>query len=338
MHNSASLIASDIDYERTGLQTGTLRLPYSHDRSAYGHVPIPVAVLNAGPDTGPTVLLTGGNHGDEYEGPIALMKLLQRLPTLSIRGRLIVIPALNFPAFANGTRTSPIDKGNLNRLFPGARNGLPTEMIAHYVETELLPRADVVIDLHAGGASFDHAPTLLAAPPVDAARRASYLQLVRAFGAPYTMVMDLLGEDRTFGAAAQRHDKLFLCGEFGGGAGCDAANLAIVEAGLQRVLRVLGVTSEAGPAPLHDTRVMAVHGPRHYVYAPRGGVFEPAFRLGDDVRDGQLAGRLFDPHAPWEAPSEIAFRSDGTVMCMRTFARVEPGDCIALLACDSHWD
>ncbi len=153
MHNSASLIASDIDYERTGLQTGTLRLPYSHDRSAYGHVPIPVAVLNAGPDTGPTVLLTGGNHGDEYEGPIALMKLMRRLPAMSIRGRLIVIPGLNFPAFANGTRTSPIDKGNLNRLFPGARNGSPTEMIAHYVETELLPRADVVIDLHAGGAS-----------------------------------------------------------------------------------------------------------------------------------------------------------------------------------------
>jgi hypothetical protein len=79
-----SLIATDVDFERTGFQTGTLRLPWSHDRSAYGHIPIPLAVLNAG--AGPTVLLTGGNHGDEYEGPVALMKLMQRLPSMKIRG------------------------------------------------------------------------------------------------------------------------------------------------------------------------------------------------------------------------------------------------------------
>ncbi len=248
MTATASLISTDVDFERKGFQTGMLRLPWSHDRSAYGHIPIPLAVLNAG-DDGPTVLLTDGNHGDEYEGPIALMKLMQRMPTLAIRGRLIVIPALNFPAFANGLRTSPIDGGNLNRLFPGARHGKPMEMIAHYVETELLPRADVVFDFHAGGASFDHAPTLLTSPPAsdNAGRRAHYLDLVRAFGAPNTMVMDLLGEDRTFAAAAERHDTLFLCGEFGGHAGCDKANLAIVESGLERVLHRLGVI-EAMPS------------------------------------------------------------------------------------------
>ena len=338
MSNLPSLIATDVDFERTGFQTGTLRLPWSHDRSAYGHIPIPLAVLNAGAGTGPTVLLTGGNHGDEYEGPVALFKLMQRMPSMSIRGRLIVIPALNFPAFANGTRTSPIDRGNLNRLFPGARNGQPTEMIAHYIETELLPRADVVIDLHAGGASFEHAPTLLASPPAQGEHRALYADLVRAFGASNTMIMNLLGEDRTFAAAAERHGKLFLCGEFGGHAGCDATNLAIVESGLQRVLHRLGVTSDAPLSSAPTARYFRVDGAHHYVYAPHAGVFEPAFALGDQVREGQLAGRLFDPHRPWQAPTEIAFRGDGTVMCLRTFARVEPGDCIALLAAETHAD
>jgi predicted deacylase len=336
MSTPASLIATDIDYERIGFQTGTLRLPWSHDRSAYGHVPIPLAVLNAG--DGPTVLLTGGNHGDEYEGPVALMKLMQRMPTLAIKGRLIVIPALNFPAFLNGSRTSPIDGGNLNRLFPGARHGKPTEMIAHYVETELLPRADVVIDLHAGGASFEHAPTLLASPPVnDAAQRARYLELVRAFGAPNTMLMDLLGEDRTFAAAAERHGKLFLCGEFGGHAGCDAANLAIVERGLQRVLQRLDVLRDEPVMPPSTTRYFRVEGAQHYVYAPHDGVFEPAFALDDHVCAGQLAGRLFDPHEPWGAPRDIVFRGDGRVMCARTFARVEAGDCIALIAAETSF-
>lgn len=170
MPSTQSLISTDIDYERPGLQNGTLRVPYSHDRSAYGHIPIPITVLKGG--DGPTVLLTGGNHGDEYEGPVALMKLIRRLPSMSIKGRLIVVPALNFPAFINGSRTSPIDRGNLNRVFPGARNGHITEMIAHYADTELFPRADVVIDLHAGGASFNHLPTVLAAPPADISRSA----------------------------------------------------------------------------------------------------------------------------------------------------------------------
>jgi predicted deacylase len=268
------------------------------------------------------------------------MKLMQRMPELAIRGRLIVIPALNMPAFLNGSRTSPIDGGNLNRLFPGARHGKPTEMIAHYIETELLPRADVIIDLHAGGASFDHAPTLLASPPSknDEARRARYLDLVRAFGAPNTMVMDLLGEDRTFAAAAERHGKLFLCGEFGGHAGCDVANLAIVEHGLQRVLQRLGVLHDERITPAPPTRYFRVEGAQHYVYAPHAGVFEAAFSLDDDVRAGQLAGRLFDPHEPWRAPREIAFRGAGRVMCARTFARVEAGDCIALIAAETSLD
>ncbi len=78
-----------------------------------------------------------------------------------------------------------------------------------------------------------------------------------------------------------------------------------------------------------------MQGAQHYVYAPHAGVFEPAFALNDDVRAGQLAGRLFDPQAPWQAPRDIAFSGNGRVMCARTFARVEAGDCIALRAAET---
>ncbi|AJG23519.1 succinylglutamate desuccinylase/aspartoacylase family protein [Cupriavidus basilensis] len=326
-----TLISTEIDYESEGFQTGVLRIPYSHDRSAYGHIPTPIAVLKQG--EGPTVLLTGGNHGDEYEGPVALMKLIQRMPSLKIQGRLIVIPALNFPAFLNSSRTSPIDRGNLNRLFPGDRNGSVTAMIAHYVDTELFPRADVVFDLHAGGASFNHIPTVLAALPSDPARRSEYLKLVNAFAAPHTMVMDLLGEDRTYGAAAERHGTLFLCGEFGGYGSCNVDGLSIVEDGLRRVLHATGLTRDDNPPPpCHDTQFIAVDGASHYLFAPRHGVFEPCFKLGQQVAAGDLAGRLFDPYAPWEPSRELHFNGAGMVVCARTFAGVEPGDCIALLA------
>lgn len=332
-----SLIQTDIDFNRLGYQYGHLRLPYSHDRSGYGYIPVPVAVCHSG--SGPTLLLTGGNHGDEYEGPIALMKLMRRLPSMAVNGRLIVIPGLNFPALLNATRTSPLDGGNLNRAFPGDRNGSLTEMIAHYVDTELFPLCDVAFDIHAGGASTNYLPTLLAAPPQDAVRRREYRRLVEAIGAPRVLIMDLLGEDRTFGAAAERHGLHFLCGEFGGHATCNVEGLGIVEAGVERLMAAMGMidfpAAELAPAA---GRLVQVDGRRHYVFAPVGGVFEPAFRLGDTVHAGQAAGWVHDPRRPEQPPCEVRFAGDGFVICTRTLAQVEPGDCLAHLAQDAQWD
>ena len=89
--------------------------------------------------TVPLQLLTGANHGDEYEGPVALQELTVTLRPADITGRVIIVPAFNYPAFRAGTRTSPIDKGNLNRAFPGRFNGTVTEKIADYFQRYLLP-------------------------------------------------------------------------------------------------------------------------------------------------------------------------------------------------------
>lgn len=334
-NNQKSLIASTVDFAQEGYQQGTLMLPYSHDRSAYGRILIPIVVLKRG--IGPTILLTGGNHGDELEGPVALMKLIQQMKSLDINGRLIVVPGLNFPAFLSGTRTSPIDHGNLNRLFPGNRSGSLTEMIAHYVDTELFPISDVILDLHAGGASFQHAPALLASLPANPGLHGDYMRLVHAFAAPTTMVMNLLGEDRTYGAAAERQGKLFLCGEFGGGASCDPENLKIVEDGLHRVLHSLGVIKESPPAADKQTRLVRVEDAGHYLFASARGIFEPCFSLGSHVLKGQLAGRLFDIEAPWKPAEELRFAKDGEVMVVRTFGHVTAGDCIAVLATPTTW-
>ena len=114
-----SPITATIDLEAPGAQHGFLRLPYSRDDSAWGSVMIPIAVIRGAP--GPTALLTGGNHGDEYEGPIALFDLARTLDPAVVTGAVIILPALNTPAFRAATRTSPIDRGNLNRSFPAAR-------------------------------------------------------------------------------------------------------------------------------------------------------------------------------------------------------------------------
>ena len=197
MSDDKSMIGASIDFDRDGLQKGTLRLPHSVHRSAYGHIAIPIAVAKNG--AGPTVLLTGGVHGDEYEGPIALARLIRELDLSKLTGRLIVVPAVNYPAFVAGTRTSPIDDINLNRTFPGKRNGTATEMIAHYVTTELLPRSDYLFDFHAGGSSLQYLPTLLAPRWQDPADKQKLEDIIEAFAPPNVVYFDsiraLSGED-----------------------------------------------------------------------------------------------------------------------------------------------
>jgi len=108
-----------IDYEKNGKQLGTLDVPLSTNRSGWATLYVDIAVIKNG--EGPTAVLFGGNHGDEYEGPTALMKLARRLTPDQITGRVIIVPALNPPAVQAGTRHSPIDGCNMNRAFPGHR-------------------------------------------------------------------------------------------------------------------------------------------------------------------------------------------------------------------------
>src|SRR5258707_9722004 len=196
-----SRIFSEVDFDRDGKQSGFLRLPHSVHRSAYGWLPIPITCVKNG--KGPTALLISGNHGDEYEGQVALMKLTRRLGAEMVAGRVIILSAANFPAVMAGQRTSPIDEGNLNRSFPGDPDGRPTAMIAHFIETVLLPMADFVVDLHSGGSSLTYIPSALVRNSSDPKRRARSIELVTAFGAPISLLLDNpQGEDRTLTGAS----------------------------------------------------------------------------------------------------------------------------------------
>jgi predicted deacylase len=333
----SSLVTASIDLGNDGLHFGHLSVPYSHDGSAYGHIRIPLVVAQRG--AGPTALLTGGVHGDEYEGPLALARLMHALPIAHLHGRIIAIPALNYPAFLAGTRTSPIDRLNLNRRFPGDRNGMPTDMIAHYVETVLMPLADYCFDFHSGGASLSYLPALIVDRPRDEAQHAITERLVEAFRPPRVLFMDMLGEDRLIGAAASRHGVHFVTGEFGGAAGVSADGIELVASGVAAMLEAVGIldsaVAQAARRMCAPSRRMSVNGPEHYLFAPCAGLFEPRFALGDDISAGALAGYIHDPEALWEPPQEIHFAGNGTVVCLRTHARVVPGDCLAHLASDA---
>ena len=320
-------------FSTSGKRTGFIRAPHSVHRSAYGFIPIPVAVIAHG--EGPTVLLMAGNHGDEYEGQVALGKLIRTLEPGQVRGRLIVLPSANFPAAIAGSRTSPIDNGNLNRSFPGNPDGSITEQIAWFIEETILPRVQVLIDLHSGGSSLTYVPSALARRNADPAVMAETIALLRAFGAPITYLANAAqGADQTSSAAAARKGVRHIGTELAGGGQVTPAALRACEGGLRRVLHRLGVLTEAPAEPAPPTRLLEVLGADYYVYAPEDGLFEPLVELGDTVQAGQPAARIHDQATPWREPALASFEHAGLVICKRVPGLTRRGDCLFHLGTD----
>lgn len=327
-----SRISCDIDLDADGKHFGFLRLPHSVHRSAYGWLPFPLASIRNG--RGPTVYLQGGSHGDEYEGQVALCKLMQELEPADIHGRVIILPAANAPAAREGLRNSPIDGASLNRAFPGNPDGTPTEMIAHYIESVFLDLADYVIDIHSGGASMMMASFAeikdTGIEEQDALSRA----LLSAFGCSIGCITDQI-DDRTTAAAAVRAGCLFLGTELGGGATVTPRALAIAEDGIRRVLKHASVLREdypiSAPGPM---RLMSVGGSEFYVHATDDGVFEPYVDLLSEVTAGEAAGAIHFPETPWREPMLVSFEIDGAVLMKRLPGRCQRGDCLFHVACD----
>lgn len=323
-----SPITATVDYQRDGVQHGFLKLPHSHDESAWGSLMIPITVVGRG--DGPTALLTAGNHGDEYEGITALLKLANRLCAEDITGRVIIVPMMNHPAALNGTRTSPIDKGNLNRSFPGSPTGTLTERIADYVTRYLVPMADLVLDMHSGGRTLDLLPFAAThrLPDEDLARRC--MDATLAFGAPNTLLMAELEGAALFDTVVEGQGKVFVSTELRGGGTTTPETVALAERGAVNVLRHAGILAGA-PDPV-NTRKLEIPDAAHYLQAEHAGLLEFCVHLGDTVNAGDLIARVHAMERTGAAPAEYHATADGILIGRRHPARINMGDTFAVLA------
>ncbi|MET4519189.1 succinylglutamate desuccinylase/aspartoacylase family protein [Bradyrhizobium barranii] len=324
-----SRVWSKIDFSATGMQADYARVPYSSDISAYGWIPVPILCFNGG--SGPTALLTAGTHGDEYEGQIALRNLARELSSsANLRGRIIILPALNWPAVSAGRRNSPLDGGNLNREFPGHANGGPTAMIAHYVTSELFPLADVVLDLHSGGRSLDYLPVALARSGRNDAEAAAILRLLKSFDAPFGAITHGAGAGAgsTLYAAAEQHGIPALTTELGFGATLSERGLRIAERGLRRVLHDYEILPAMDRIEPSSSVILKYQSPHNSIYAPCDGLFEPFAKPADEVKANQPAGRVYPLGDVAAEPAELKFPASGVVAYRRFPTLAHTGDAL----------
>lgn len=329
---SASRIRCTVDLDRDGKRHGNLIVPHSRNESAWGCIQVPITVVRGGP--GPTILLTGGSHGDEYEGPVALIKLARALDPSRVKGRVIVVPSMNLPAVRDATRLSPLDGLNMNRIFPGRRDGTVTSMIAHYVFHELVRRADVVVDLHSGGKTLDFVPSVVMHELEDPALMERTLAALRTFGSPLALVLKELDNEGMLDTVVEESGRVFLSTELGGCGTTTPERIAIADRGVHNLLCHFGVVDAEPWAGAVPTRLMHTPDEDSFLTAEEAGLCEPLVELGAEVAAGTPVFRIHSFERPELEPAVSVARRAGVLYSRHAPGLVHRGDCLAVIAVD----
>ena len=323
-----SPISSTVDFDKNGVQHGFLKLPHSHDDSAWGSIVIPISVVKNG--DGPTILFTGANHGDEYEGPVALFDLANNINYEDVHGRVIIVPGMNYPAFQAGKRTSPIDGGNMNRVFPGNPEGTFTEKIADYFYRTLLPLSDYVVDFHSGGKTLDFLPFCCAHVLNDKEQQSRCIEAMKAFNAPYSVMLLEIDAVNMYDTAAENMGKVFISTELGGGGSTTAYTVEIAKKGIRNLLRHTGICE--GDLEVSETLNLDMPDQRCYIFSETTGLLEHCIDLGDPVKKGQLVAKVHNIERTGVEPVEYFAEIDGIYTGRHYPGLVVNGDFLGVVA------
>ena len=150
---------------------------------------IPITIVR-GAQSGPTLALIAGTHGSEVAPIIALQRVRTMIDPAALRGTVLIVHVANMPSFLGRTiYYSPIDRKNLNRVYPGKPDGTVSERIAYAITNQIIERADYLVDLHAGDGNESLRPYSYWSPLGLNARADSIArEMALAFGSDHIVV------------------------------------------------------------------------------------------------------------------------------------------------------
>ena len=283
-----------------------------------GHsVSLPIFAIN-GSATGPTLAVTAGIHGAEYASVEAALEVGRSLAPQGLRGKVIIAPVANMPAFqARSIYVCPLDGKNLNRVFPGRPDGSASEQIAYWLFENVIRQADYYVDMHGGDLIEALAPFTIFHPTGNPRVDAVSLEMARVFGIRYLVRSESKGS--TFAAAAEAGIPAILP-EAGGQGIWRREDIDLHVNGVNRLLRHLQMIDGPAPEPV-ATEVLEQF---IWLRSEHDGYYYPQVAIGELVCQGQEVGRVadFDGHTL----QTVTAPADGRVLFLVSSLAINRGD------------
>jgi len=277
---------------------------------------IPIIIERSKVD-GPVVLFSAGIHGDEINGVEIVRQIIVRKINKPKTGTIICIPVVNIFGFVNQKREFP-DGRDLNRVFPGSRNGSLASRFAWHILNEIMPHVDYCIDFHAGGAARFNAPQIRVEPDNKKLK-----DLSDVFNAPFTLFSkNIAGSFRN------------ACGKLGvtmllyeGGKSLDLNNEVTQEGvqGAKRVLQHLGMLNIRKNAKAPERPPIYIEDST-WVRARHSGMFQNRIHAGQFVTKGEVIAIITDPFGKFE--QKVKAPNSGYIINSNDASIVYQGDAI----------
>lgn len=286
-------------------------------------IEVPIIIERA-KKKGPTLLITGGIHGNEVNGIEIVRQLVSKGFNKPDCGMVICIPVVNVFGFLNQTREFP-DGRDLNRVFPGSMRGSLASRFAYNIIKEIAPLAEYCIDYHTGGDSRFNAPQIR----VSEGDKES-LELAQIFEAPF--IMQSKNKEKSFRSSLRKLGKKVLLFEGGKSLYLDENITNTGVAGALKVMQHLGMrdftkeienieTSKEAPILLNNST---------WIRAKYSGMFHCKVKLGSYTNKGDIIGSISDPYGDFEKLIKASY--SGYIICVNHLPIVNQGDALIHLS------
>jgi uncharacterized protein len=296
----------------------TIDLPISR-LSTHTEITLPVRVVH-GAKPGPVLFVSASIHGDEIIGVEIIRRLLTKIGPRKLAGTLLCIPIVNVFGFVAHTRYLP-DRRDLNRCFPGSKNGPLALQLAHVFTQEIVNRSQYGIDLHSAAVHRHNHPQIRIDPD-----KPKVEELAAAFGPP--VIITVPGREGSLRQAAGNQGVHMLLFEAGEALRFDEFAVRVGVKGVLRVMEHVGMATipavtSATTAPVRSERT-------HWLRAPHGGIFRAIRASGDKVNAGDTLGYVSDPFGDKDVP--LTARANGVIIGRSNLPSVNQGDALMHIA------
>jgi predicted deacylase len=277
--------------------------------------------VSRGTEDGPVLALTAGMHGDEINGMEIVRRLLDTGLNKPRRGVTICMPIVNVYGFLNFSRDVP-DGKDINRSFPGNKNGSLASRVAYHLMREVIPHIDYGIDFHTGGAMRTNYPQVRAV-----LKDGINTELANAFGAPFTI--DAPYRPNSLRKEAARKGKNIIVYEGGESLRFDQHAIEEGISGSLRLMKHLNMIDWA-PDPTEANRVIWS---TSWIRARNAGLFQANVQCGQLVNAGEWVGTITDPFG--EFKEQIVAPVKGYVVGLNNIPVINAGDALMHIGMDN---
>ncbi len=276
-------------------------------------IEIPVFVFRSN-KTGPTLLLCAGMHGEETNGIEIIRKIITRDEIKKLNcGSVIAIPVINSVSFLFGSRDLP-DGRDLNRCFPGKKNGSFGSRIAYDIMQEIIPLIDFGVDFHTGGAKINNTPQIRCVFEF-----AENVALAKKFSPP--IIIDSPYREGTFRKEAAKKGKPILVYEGGESMRFDYTAINEGVNGCLRLLKNHKMIDIDAPNN-HSVKIKK----DTWIRASVSGLFHMNASNGAYIEKGDLLGVICNPFGGIE--HQIRSTADGYIVGINNQPVVNQGDAL----------